>query len=104
MSNSKRPVGRRGLRKGAAAGAAGFAATPVGGAQPVEQSATGEARGVVEVTGNEKPRAQDARHRALRGESQIEFRGSQESCINYGRNKSPDWSTCCREESATAMG
>jgi hypothetical protein len=55
MSNSKRPVGRRGLLKGAAAGAAGIAAAPIGGAQPVEQSATGEARGVVEVAGNEKP-------------------------------------------------
>jgi len=31
------------------------------------------------------------------------FRGLQESCINYGGNKSPEWLTCCHEESAAAM-
>ncbi len=32
------------------------------------------------------------------------FRGLQESCINYGGNKSPEWITCCHEESSVAMG
>src|SRR5580700_10891789 len=31
------------------------------------------------------------------------FRGLQESCINYGGNKSPEWLTCCHEESSVAM-
>src|SRR5258708_3832682 len=32
------------------------------------------------------------------------FRGLQESLINYGRNKNPEWLTCCHEESSVAMG
>ena len=31
------------------------------------------------------------------------FRGLQESFINYGGNKNPEWLTCCHEESATAI-
>jgi acetolactate synthase-1/2/3 large subunit len=31
------------------------------------------------------------------------FRGLQESVINYGENKSPEFLTCCHEESAVAM-
>ena len=31
------------------------------------------------------------------------FRGLQESFINYGGNKSPEWLTCCHEESSAAM-
>ena len=31
------------------------------------------------------------------------FRGLQESFINYGGNKSPEWLTCCHDVSATAM-
>jgi len=32
------------------------------------------------------------------------FRGLHESVINYGGNKSPEFITCCHEESAVAMG
>ena len=31
------------------------------------------------------------------------FRGLQESFINYGKNSSPEWLTCCHEESSVAM-
>lgn len=31
------------------------------------------------------------------------FRGLQESFINYGSNKNPEWLTCCHEESSVAM-
>jgi thiamine pyrophosphate-dependent acetolactate synthase large subunit-like protein len=31
------------------------------------------------------------------------FRGLQESLITYGGNKSPEWLTCCHEESSAAM-
>jgi acetolactate synthase-1/2/3 large subunit len=31
------------------------------------------------------------------------FRGFQESIVNYGGNKSPEWLTCCHEESSAAM-
>lgn len=31
------------------------------------------------------------------------FRGLQESLINYGENKAPEWLTCCHEESSVAM-
>jgi thiamine pyrophosphate-dependent acetolactate synthase large subunit-like protein len=31
------------------------------------------------------------------------FRGLQESFINYGGNKAPEWITCCHEESSVAM-
>jgi acetolactate synthase-1/2/3 large subunit len=110
MSNSKRPVGRRGFLKGAAVGAAGFAAAPVGVAQQAEQRATGEARSAVDVTGNEKP-GSDFMVDVLKtlgieycaANPGSSFRGLQESCINYGGNKNPEWLTCCHEESAAAM-
>src|SRR5688572_6695096 len=31
------------------------------------------------------------------------FRSLQESAINHGGNKSPEWLTCCHEESSVAM-
>ena len=31
------------------------------------------------------------------------FRSLQESFVNYGGNKSPEWLTCCHEESSVAM-
>ena len=110
MSKPKGSVGRRGFLKGAAAGAAGFAAAPVGVAQQPEPRATGEARGAVEVTGNEKP-GSDFMVDVLKtlgieycaANPGSSFRGLQESCINYGGNKSPEWLTCCHEESAAAM-
>jgi acetolactate synthase-1/2/3 large subunit len=110
MSKSRRLVGRRSFLKGAAAGAAGLAATPAGAAQQPEPRAAGEPRGAVEITGNEKPgsdfmvdvlKTLDIEYCAANPGSS--FRGLQESFINYGGNKSPEWLTCCHEESAAAM-
>ena len=110
MSKSKGSVGRRGFLRGAAASAAGLAATAVGAAQQPEPPATSEPRGAVEVTGNEKPgsdfmvdvlKTLDIEYCAANPGSS--FRGLQESFINYGGNKSPEWLTCCHEESAAAM-
>jgi len=104
MPNSKKPVGRRGFLKGAAAGAAGFVAAPIVGAR---QEAPKPA---IEVTGNEKPgsdfmldviKTLGIEYCAANPGSS--FRGLQESIINYGGNKSPEWLTCCHEESSAAM-
>jgi len=109
MSKRRGLVGRRGFLQGAAAGAAGLAAAPVAAAQQPEPSATGEPRSV-DVTGNEKPgsdfmvdvlKTLDIEYCAANPGSS--FRGLQESCINYGGNKSPEWLTCTHEESAAAM-
>ena len=92
MSKPKQPMGRRGFLKGAAAGAAGFVATPIATAQQqAEKSAT------VEVTGNEKP-GSDYMVDVLKtlgieycaANPGSSFRGLQESFINYGGNKSPE--------------
>jgi acetolactate synthase-1/2/3 large subunit len=110
MSKSKQPVGRRGFLKGAAAGAAGFVAAPIAMAQAAEQSAPAEPRSAVEITGNEKP-GSDFMVDVLKtlgieycaANPGSSFRGLQESFINYGGNKNPEWLTCCHEESAAAM-
>jgi acetolactate synthase I/II/III large subunit len=102
MSKSKQPVGRRGFLKGAAAGAASLAAAPIAMAQQAEKP--------VEITGNEKP-GSDFMVDVLKtlgieycaANPGSSFRGLQESCINYGGNKDPEWLTACHEESAAAM-
>src|SRR5678815_709732 len=105
MSESKESLGRRGLIKGAAASVAGAAASPMAMAQaqqPEQRS--------VEVAGNEKPgsdfmvdviKTLGIEYCAANPGSS--FRGLQESLINYGGNKSPEWLTCCHEESSAAM-
>jgi len=106
MSKSKQSVGRRGFLKGAAAAGAGLVATPIVMAQQIEQRATD----VAEVTGNEKP-GSDFMVDVLKSlgieycaaNPGSSFRGLQESFINYGGNKNPEWLTCCHEESAAAM-
>ena len=106
MSKSKQPVGRRGFLKGAAAGAAGLVAAPLAMPQQGEQSAPAEARGAVEITGDEKP-GSDFMVDVLKtlgieycaANPGSSFRGLQESFINYGGNKNPEWLTCCHEES-----
>ncbi len=110
MSNPTRLVGRRNFLRGAAAGAAGLAAAPVGATQQPEPRAIGDAGAAVEITGNEKPgsdfmvdvlKTLDIEYCAANPGSS--FRGLQESFINYGGNKNPEWLTCCHEESAAAM-
>jgi acetolactate synthase-1/2/3 large subunit len=105
---SKNPVDRRGFLKGAA-GAAGLAATaPIALAQQAAlKPETGTA---VEVANNARPgsdfmtdvfKSLGIEYCAANPGSS--FRGLQESFINYGKNKDPEWLTCCHEESSVAM-
>jgi acetolactate synthase I/II/III large subunit len=107
---SKNPVHRRDFLTGAAAGVAGLAAVkpPVLLAQ---QAATkSETHAAVEVSNNQRPgsdfmadvfKSLDFEYCAANPGSS--FRGLQESLINYGGNKNPEWLTCCHEESSVAM-
>jgi thiamine pyrophosphate-dependent acetolactate synthase large subunit-like protein len=105
---AKKSVGRRGFLKGAAAS---LVSAPLAMAQQTEQKpASAESRGTVDITGNEKPgsdfmvdviKTLGIEYCAANPGSS--FRGLQESLINYGGNKSPEWLTCCHEESSAAM-
>src|SRR6202142_3645681 len=111
MSKSKRnPVNRRGFLKGAAAGAAGLAATgPIALAQQAALKPE-TAASPAEVTSNARPGAdfmvdviKSLGIEYCAANPGSSFRGLQESLINYGGNKSPEWLTCCHEESSVAM-
>ena len=93
MSKPKQPVGRRGFLKGAAAGAAGLVAAPMAPIAIAQQ---------VEIAGNEKPGSdfmvdviKTLGIEYVAANPGSSFRGLQESLINYGGNKSPEWLTCC---------
>jgi acetolactate synthase I/II/III large subunit len=110
MSKSKGPVGRRGFLKGAAAGAAGLVTAGKVMAEQDQRPVPAEGRTPIEVTGNEKPgsdfmvdvfKTLGIEYCAANPGSS--FRGLQESLINYGGNQSPEWLTCCHEESSAAM-
>src|ERR1700674_714976 len=103
MSDSNNPVDRRGFLKGAAAGAAGLAATaPIALAQQAAlKPETGTA---TEVASNIRPgsdfmvdviKSLGIEYCAANPGSS--FRGLQESIITYGGNSSPEWLTCCHE-------
>ena len=109
MSDSKNPVGRRGFLKRAAASGAGLAATaPIALAQ---QAALKPATGAsVEVTPSVRPGSdfmvdvfKTLGIEYIAANPGSSFRGLQESFINYGKNTSPEWLTCCHEESSVAM-
>ncbi len=112
MSDSKNPVGRRGFLKRAAASGAGLAATaPIALAQQAalkpENPETGAA---VEVPPNLRPGSdfmvdvfKTLGIEYIAANPGSSFRGLQESFINYGKNTSPEWLTCCHEESSVAM-
>ncbi len=112
MSDSKNPAvpnpDRRGFLKGAGA-AAGLAATaPIALAQ--QAALKPETAPAVDVTSNARPgsdfmvdviKSLGIEYCAANPGSS--FRGLQESFINYGKNTSPEWLTCCHEESSVAM-
>src|SRR5579863_9844525 len=107
--DSKNPVDRRRFLKRAAAGGAGLAATaPIALAQ---QAALKPATGAtVEVTPNVRPGSdfmvdvfKTLGFEYIAANPGSSFRGLQESFINYGKNTSPEWLTCCHEESSVAM-
>jgi thiamine pyrophosphate-dependent acetolactate synthase large subunit-like protein len=111
---SNNPLNRRDFLAGAAAGVAGLAAKPPAAmAQQVAlkpEPHPAEAHPAIEVTGNQRPgsdfmvdvfKSLDIEYCAANPGSS--FRGLQESFINYGGNKNPEWLTCCHEESSVAM-
>jgi acetolactate synthase-1/2/3 large subunit len=110
MSKMK-SLGRRGFLKNAAAGAAGLAAgAPIAFAQQAAapQGAALDTR--AEVTSNARPGSdfmvdvfKTLGIEYIAANPGSSFRGLQESFINYGGNKSPEWLTCCHEESSVAM-
>ena len=109
MSDSKNPVGRRGFLKRAAAGGAGLAATaPIALAQ--QAALKPETGSGVDVTPNLRPGSdfmvdvfKTLGIEYIAANPGSSFRGLQESFINYGKNTSPEWLTCCHEESSVAM-
>jgi thiamine pyrophosphate-dependent acetolactate synthase large subunit-like protein len=122
-------VGRRGFLKGAAVGAAAGAAVLVGrvpGAsaqQPAVTPARGTARTptAAEIAAETEPVAihgmtvndagsdymvdvfKSLGFEYIASNPGSSFRGLQESFINHGRNREPEWLTCCHEESSVAM-
>src|SRR5665213_4209060 len=108
-SDPKDPVGRRSFLKRAAAGGAGLAATaPIALAQQAAlKPATGSA---IEVTPNVRPGSdfmvdvfKTLGIEYIAANPGSSFRGLQESFINYGNNKDPEFLTCLHEESSVAM-
>jgi len=104
MAKSKNS--RRGFLRGAAAAAIG---APVAMAQ--QAALKPEASSAVpEVTSNQRPGAdfmvdvfKTLGFEYCAANPGSSFRGLQESLITYGGNKSPEWLTCCHEESSAAM-
>jgi thiamine pyrophosphate-dependent acetolactate synthase large subunit-like protein len=109
MSDSKDPVGRRGFLKRAAASGAGLAASaPIALAQ--QAALKPETGAAVDVTPNVRPGSdfmvdvfKTLGIEYIAANPGSSFRGLQESFINYGKNTSPEWLTCCHEESSVAM-
>jgi acetolactate synthase-1/2/3 large subunit len=123
-SSKKRSVDRRGFLKGAAAGATALVAKPeavkaqqadprrAGAPSPgaKEIAAETSAPAKVEVQTTERPGSdfmvdviKTLGFEYVCSNPGSSFRGLHESVINYGGNRSPEFITCCHEESATAM-
>ena len=127
---SKKGLGRRGFLKGAAAGAAaGVAGLAVpssvagagqipeiqrGGAQPPSAAQlaadTGPVTTEVEVQTADHPGSdfmvdvlKSLNFEYIASNPGSSFRSLQESFVNYGGNRSPEWLTCCHEESSVGI-
>src|SRR5215470_16382029 len=120
----KNKLNRRGFLKGAAAGAAAFAAPAAAGAEQATPTARGElARpaGALARETEAAPASLDVLTEGRPGSDFMvdvikslgvdyvcanpgsSFRGFQESVINYGGNTKPEWITCLHEEISVAM-
>ncbi|MBV8731189.1 MAG: twin-arginine translocation signal domain-containing protein, partial [Acidobacteriia bacterium] len=124
-SGAAKGHGRRGFLKGVAAGAAALVAkppatkaqqaTPQRPAAPLPSATqvafeTGTPAPLPEVYTTDKPGAdfmvdvlKSLKFDYIFANPGSSFRGLQESFINYGGNKDPEWITCCHEESSVAM-
>ena len=116
----KSEVGRRGFLKGAAAGAAGVIAPQLAVAQQAEP-ARGAAAPLSKAAETGTPAALEVLTVDRAGSDYMvdvmkslgieyvcsnpgsSFRALHESIINYGGNRTPEFITCCHEESSVAM-
>jgi acetolactate synthase I/II/III large subunit len=125
MAKSGKHLGRRGFLKGAAAGAAALATPlPVATAQaPAPQRATAPLPTARQIAAESEPVSTEvdvltADHPGsdfmvdvikslgfdyIAANPGASFRAFQESVVNYGGNKSPEWLTCTHEESSVFM-
>ncbi len=124
MAKRTKPgVDRRNFLKGAAMGAAAFAAVPAGiagAAEPVEPkrilppamspAAEAEVPAVTEVLTADRTGSdymvdviKSLGFEYVCANPGSSFRGIHESIVNYGGNKKPEFITCCHEESSIAM-
>src|SRR5580658_5277333 len=117
MLKSKKAVERRNFLKGAALGGVATLAANAGalGAQPFLAPATPPADAATEPSGidvltTNRPGSdfmvdviKSLGFEYLASNPGSSFRSLHESFINYGGNKSPEFLTCCHEESAVAM-
>jgi acetolactate synthase I/II/III large subunit len=125
MPKSKKDsVDRRGFLKGAAAGATALVAKPeiakaqqsdprrAGAPSPTVKEVAAETAAPVrvEVQTTDRPGAdfmvdvlKSLDFEYVCSNPGSSFRGLHESVINYGGNRSPEFITCCHEESATAL-
>jgi thiamine pyrophosphate-dependent acetolactate synthase large subunit-like protein len=130
MNSTKTRVNRRGFLKGAAAaGAAASAATIVGPAAAQAQQPAAAARGTAPppsaaaIAAETEPLAPERVAMTvddagsdfmvdvfkslgfdyIASNPGSSFRGLQESFIAYGQNRSPEWLTCCHEETSVAL-
>ena len=122
----KIPVGRRGFLKGAAGAAAGAAAlvggapaikaqSPEKAAAPLPSAAMAAAEKTspaprVDVYTTDRPGSdfmvdviKSLGFEYVCANPGSSFRGLHESLVNYGGNKTPEFITCCHEESSVAM-
>ncbi|HEV2521717.1 MAG TPA: thiamine pyrophosphate-dependent enzyme [Candidatus Acidoferrales bacterium] len=118
----KDAMDRRKFLKGAAAGAAAFAAIPaVANTQPAEMSRAGTAQPMPREPEADTPTVLEVLTENRSGSDFMvdvikslgfdyvaanpgsSFRGLHESLINYGGNEKPEFITCCHEESSVAM-
>jgi len=107
---AKRNKSRRTFLRGAAAGAAAFAAQNAVRAQDAKPAPNPEETSAAEIRSNERPgsdfmvdviKAMGIEYCAANPGSS--FRGIHESMINYGGNSKPELLTCLHEESSAAM-
>src|SRR5215467_517092 len=119
-ANKKGQFNRRDFLATAAAGAAAVAGIPAGHAQPAVERVTSAIPISPEAELNGLPSAEVLTVDRSGSDFMVDvikslgmdyvcanpgasFRGLHESIINYGGNRSPEFITCCHEESSVAM-
>ena len=111
--SEKQSVGRRNFLKTAAGSAAALVASAkvANALQPAAPQSEAAPPGEVEVLTTERTGSdfmvdvlKSLDFEYITSNPGSSFRGIQESLINYGGNRDPEFLTCCHEESSVAMG